>query len=349
MDKVAPIAQRDLLCASCGGQCVFTPTNGTLTCFSCTTAHEIAIDPNANPAEEQHYHPDLPHTEQPEFETDRQFQCETCAGAVVFHGHSISENCPYCNGALVAKNSDESYAILGMIPFSINQETAQQNAQDWVARRWAAPSDLGDVVATSRVAGLYVPFWTFDSLEDVDYTVWYKVKSGDRTVTRSKVGAMKTAFDDLLMPASHHITPLIRDGILHEYDPDELRPFEPAYLAGFAAERHHQSVREGLSHNAPDKALLLRNRIKAHSGKKRIFDVSYKTDTTGIKYRRILLPVWILHYEYKGKRMKVATCGLHGRTFGERPFSKPKLLAFAAIAATAAAAFGFFWGATGIY
>ena len=113
------------------------------------------------------------------------------------------------------KNSDESYAILGMIPFSINQETAQQNAQDWVARRWAAPSDLGDVVATSRVAGLYVPFWTFDSLEDVDYTVWYKVKSGDRTVTRSKVGAMKTAFDDLLMPASHHITPLIRDGILH--------------------------------------------------------------------------------------------------------------------------------------
>jgi hypothetical protein len=349
MSESSVIAQADLLCANCAGQCEYSPKSGALTCKSCATEHVIIIDPNADPAAEHHYDPDLPHTEQPRFTQDRPYQCETCGGEVIFQGRSISENCPYCNGALVERPNDESYAILGMIPFSVGHEHAQIAALNWVSRRWAAPSDLPAIVSRSHVSGIYVPFWTFDSKEAVNYTVNYKVKQGKGTALRTDKGFMRTEFDDLLMPASPHVTPLIRDGILHEFEPSNLRPFEPAYLAGFAAERHHQPVREGLRRNAKDKALLLRNRIKKHSGKSRIVDVSYLTDTTGIKYRRILLPVWILHYEYNGSPMKVVTCGLQGRTFGERPFSTIKLLAFAALASCVIAAFGFVWGAYNIY
>lgn len=236
-----------------------------------------------------------------------------------------------------------------MIPFAIASDTAQENVQNWVAKRWAAPSDLSSHASRSRVAGIYVPFWTFDSHEAVDYTIRYDIRRGKRTISKTHTGFMNHYFDDLLMPASDHITPLIRDGILHDFNPRDLRPFNPAYLAGFAAERHHLSVRQGLKNNAPDKALLLRNRIKSHSGKSNITNISYKTDTTGIKYRRILLPVWIMHYEYAGKPMKIVTCGLHGRTYGERPFSIPKLLALAVLAATAVSIFGFLWGAGGLY
>lgn len=349
MTEVSPIAQANLLCANCAGQCAFSPETGALSCQSCATDHLIQIDPDADPAAEQHYHPDLPHTEQPAFTQSRAFRCGTCGGEVIFHGHSISENCPYCDGALVDQSLDESYPTVGMIPFAVGEGQGQVNVQAWVAGRWAAPSDLSAVVSNGRVAGIYVPFWTFDSKEAVEYTVRYKVKQGKRSVSRSASGTMQTEFDDMLMPASRHVTPLIRDGILHEFDPNNLRPVEPAYMAGFAAERHHQSVREGLEHNAADKALLLRNRIKKHSGKSRIYDVSYLTDTSGIKYRRILLPVWILHYKYDGKPMKVVTCGLHGRTFGERPFSTTKLLALAGLVSGVATAFGFVWGALGIY
>jgi hypothetical protein len=38
-----------------------------------------------------------------------------------------------------------------------------------------------------------------------------------------------------------------------------------------------------------------------------------------------------MHYEYADKPVKVVTCGLHGRTYGERPFSMVKRLAFAGI------------------
>jgi len=349
MTDTALISQNDLRCANCAGQCVYAPETGTLRCESCANTYPIAYDRKVDAAAEQHYHPDLPHTEQPVFTSDRHFQCQSCGGDVLFQGHSISENCAYCNGALVEQAASESYSILGMIPFQVTAEASKTYALNWIKDRWAAPNDVSDIVANSTVTGIYVPFWTFDSKEAVAYTVKYRVKSGKTTYRREHSGSMKTVFDDLLVPASPHVTPLIRDGILHDFEPDHLRPYEPAFLAGFAAERHHQSVDDGLALNAADKALLLRNRIKQHSGKSRIYDVSYLTDTTGIKYRRILLPVWILHYDYNGSAMKVVTCGLHGRTFGERPFSTAKLLAFAGVLSAAAALFGFAWGALNIY
>ncbi|MEM1276160.1 MAG: hypothetical protein AAGH74_06530 [Pseudomonadota bacterium] len=349
MTEELPIAQEDLQCTSCAGQCVYTPETGRLTCESCGAEHKIPVNPHVDPTIEHSFDPDVLQAEQPKLVRDRPYQCDTCGGEVVFHGHSISENCPYCHGALVERPSQERYPTLGLIPFAVTQEQAQTNAQKWVSERWAAPSDLADVVARSRVAGIYVPFWTFDSKEAVKYSIRYKVSVGKRTETRSQSGSMRTEFDDLLAPASPHVTPLIRDGILHDFYPGDLRPFEPAYLAGFAAELHHQSVQEGLKQNEPDKRLLLANRIKSQSGKSRIVDLTYLTDTTGIRYRRILLPVWILHYEYSGKHLKVVTCGLKGRTFGERPFSMVKLIGMATALAGAATVFGFLWGALQLY
>ena len=91
---MSPIAQADLLCTNCAGQCVYQPETGALTCQNCATGHEILIDPVADPTVEQHYDPDLPHTEQPEFTQDRAYKCQTCGGEVVFQGHSISEKLP---------------------------------------------------------------------------------------------------------------------------------------------------------------------------------------------------------------------------------------------------------------
>ncbi|GLQ33998.1 hypothetical protein GCM10007939_02810 [Amylibacter marinus] len=343
------IAQSDLLCTNCAGQCAYTPTTGALTCQSCGTAHRIKVDAEKDPSIEQHYDPELPHTEQPRFTQDRPYQCQTCGGEVVFKGHALSQQCPYCNGALVKSAMDESYAILGMIPFAVGAEQAQQSCHNWISKRWAAPADLAETAAQGRVVGIYVPFWTFDSTELVNYTITYRVYRGKKSKLRRTKGEMRTQFDDLLMPASEHITPLIRDGILHDFDPADLRPFDAAYIAGFAAERHHHSVRKGLKLNESDKGLLLRNRIKSHSKKSNIVNISYVTDTSGIHYRRILLPVWIQHYQYQSKAYKIVTCGLKGRTFGERPFSALKLLALAALISAPVIAFGFFWGANHLY
>lgn len=341
------VAQTELQCPDCAGQCAYSAVRQALVCESCGSAHEVRHDPDADPGREFHYHPDLPHTEQSLPSRDLIHKCQTCGGEIIFTGPVLSERCAYCDGPVVLEAEEACYEAIGLIPFRITERDAQSRALRWVRERIAAPGDLSDKVGAARVAGLYAPFWTFDSKEAIDYLVKYRVKSGDNWVTRSKSGAMTTEFDDLLMPASHHVTPLIRDGILHDFDPDKLRPYTPAYLAGFAAERHHQSVKEGLAANASDKDLLIRNRIKTHTRLRRITSVSYKTDTTGIRYRRILLPVWILHYVYDDKPMKVVVCGMQGRTFGERPFSMGKLFGFSAALSSLAIGLGWAWGATG--
>ena len=343
------IAQTELLCPNCAGQCVYSPQAQNLKCQNCGEAREIEIDPDANPSREFHYHPDLPHTEQTSISNSSTHACQTCGGEVIFVGAALSERCPYCDGPVVRQEKDANYQTLGLIPFRIPEAEAQKNALAWVKKRRAAPNDLSEKVAASRVAGLYAPFWTFDSKEAVDYLVRYRVKRGKRTYHRTAEGSMNIFFDDLLMPASPHVTPMIRDGILHDFHPNDLRPYEPAYMAGFAAERHHQSVSQGLSANQADKRLLIRNRIKKHAGKSNVTNISYKTDTTGIHYRRILVPVWILHYKYNGAPFKVVVCGSYGRTYGERPFSRWKLAGYAGAASALLIAFGWYWGAAQLF
>src|SRR5690606_32135 len=116
---------------------------------------------------------------------------------------------------------------------------------------------------------------------------------------------------------------------------------------GFAAEQHHHSVSRGLASNAADKALLIRNRIKRHIAKSRDHDIRYRTDSSGIRYRRILLPVWILHYTYGATQKKIVVSGIDGRTFGERPFSHWKLAAYSGLISAITIGLGLIWGAAG--
>lgn len=339
--------QSALQCPSCAGQCTFDPAHQALTCLSCGEQRNLDHPDDDEARIEYGYDPDHPETEPLSRPEQLEHACQTCGGTVYFTGTALSESCPYCAGPVVLSQPGQGYDTMALIPFKLGQGMATENAWHWVGRRLAAPSDLAAHISRVEPAGLYAPFWTFDSAEAVQYWAKYTTGSGKNRRTRSVSGRMKIAFDDLLVPASEHVSPLIRDGILHAFDPRRLRPYRVGYLAGFAAERHHQTVAEGLRANASDKDLLIRNRIKLHIGKSRITSLRYRTDSTGIHYRRILLPVWVLHYSYGGKPHKIVVSGINGRTFGERPFSLWKLAGYAAGLSALTIAVGLAWGAAG--
>ncbi|MEM6589015.1 MAG: TFIIB-type zinc ribbon-containing protein [Pseudomonadota bacterium] len=349
MVSAAPpgVAQSALQCPKCAGQSVFDPNTGGLTCSSCGHVRDLSHPDDADAHIEYGYDPSAPEEEPASRPETLEHHCATCSGSVIFMGQQLSENCPYCDGAVVLSQPVDGYDTMALIPFSVDDPAAQVYAQAWATSRIAAPSDLADHVEPARVAGLYAPFWTFDSQEAVQYWAKYTTGSGDNKRTHSVSGDMTIDFDDLLVPASPHVTPLIRDGILHEFQPDKLRSYRAGYLAGFAAERHHMTVAQGLEANRKDKRLLIRNRIKQHINRSRVHSIRFRTDTTGIHYRRILLPVWILHYTYWEKPYKIVVSGINGRTFGERPFSKWKLAGYSALISAAVIGFGLLWGAAG--
>lgn len=346
--------QDAIRCPKCGGQSAYVPTARALVCQSCGYTRDLS-DPDRDRAarRETAYDPsrddDVPKAEPHVSDGAHLHACTACGGQVVFTGHALSENCPFCNGAVVRGPEEASYEAMGLIPFRISDKEAEALAEVWVSKRLAAPGDLKAAAAEGRLAGLYAPFWTFDSDEAVNYWARYNERRNKRTVVRKVRGNMKIRFDDLLVPASPHVTALIRDGILHDFRPEDLRAFRPGYLAGFAAERHHQTVAEGLRVNEDDKALLIRNRIKMREGRQDLYDIGYRTDTTGIHYRRVLLPVWILHYQHKDRPYRVVVSGIDGRTFGERPFSTLKLAFYSAAITAGAIAVGLAWGAAGVF
>ena len=340
--------QKELQCSQCAGQRIYDPAQQCLVCDSCGTPERLET-PDDHKAEAEFPYDPKASTEDPRT-TDAQVvhHCEACGGDVVFVGASLSERCAYCDGPVVLRQGDSAFETMALIPYRVTAKTAQDAAEAWVGKRFAAPNDLAGIVARARVAGIYVPFWTFDSNEAVEYWATYTVRRGKRSSRRRTSGQMQVSFNDLLVPASPHVTPLIRDGILHEFDPRRLRPFRPGYIAGFAAEQHHQTVAEGLAANEADKDLLMRNKIKRDVGKSGVRDIRYHTHTSGIHYRRILLPVWILHYTYEGRAKKVVVCGIDGRAYGERPFSTWKLAGYSALVSVATVLFGLAWGAGGL-
>lgn len=340
--------QSDLACPACGGQRVWDPDLCALTCQSCGTPEKLYTSEKHKAAAEFAFDPDAPDTEMPELEPERTHQCQTCGGSVAFVGPALANRCPYCNGPVVLGTDDVAYRTMALIPFSVTLEEAASNVAQWIKARCAAPSDLNDAVGNGHPSSIYAPFWTFDSREAVRYWAMFKVRSGKNSRWKKASGNLTILFDDLLVPASPHVTPLIRDGILHDFRPENLKPYDAGYLSGFAAERHHQSVDKGLTSNKRDKDILIRNRIKRHINRQPVRNIEYRTDTSGIHYRRILLPVWVLHYQYGEKAMKVVVSGIDGRTFGERPFSLSKLAALSALFAGAAILLGLFWGSLGL-
>jgi len=342
-----PIIQGDLQCPSCAGQRRFDPPSQRLTCDSCGTAEPIEHCETADPAQETPFDPERPGPDPLSTDHVTVHRCETCGGGVTFVGAALSETCAYCNGPVVLEPQDTAFATMALIPFNVTEEMTAPNVTRWVTGRIAAPDDLEEAVSKGKTAALYAPFFTLDSSEAISYWGTYRVRRGKRTVTKRESGNFTVFFDDLLVPASPHITPLIRDGVIHDFNPANLRPYDPAYLAGFGAERHHMTVAEGMEANRDDKAVLIKNRIQQHSHR-HLSNIRFTTDTSHIRYRRILLPVYILHYEYDGKPYKIVSCGIRGTTYGERPFSRAKLFLYSLAISAAALALGIAYGAAGL-
>ena len=319
--------QAALLCSVCGGQRHYAPEIDAMRCDSCGTESAITDEDHPDPRLEQAYDPSDWEDEPPE--VDHAHRCETCGGEVVFVGRAISERCPYCDGAVVLFGGHAHFVPSGLIPFGNSRDQVVDKMAEWLRGRWAAPSDLMVQAQDGHLAALYAPFWTFDASKAIDYRATKRTGRGKNARSRRVSGHLFMNFDDVIIAASDHVTPALRDGIMHGFDPDWLRPYRPEYLAGFAAELHGMRVSDGLAALGRDIRVQIEKRIRDDVGGT-VSDVTYSAQTSGIRFRRVLLPLWILHYHYGGKPKRIVVSGIDGCCFGERPYSFAKLLAYSA-------------------
>lgn len=285
----------------------------------------------------------------------RQVSCPNCGAKFELSGTSQSATCPFCATPVVTDTgASRQIKPQGVLPFVVTEDQARTALEDWMGRLWFAPSGL---VAYSRrgrkMAGVYSPFWTFDSETATEYAGargdWYyqtvyvteTVNGQTRRVPRqvrktrwtSVRGRVGRAFNDVLVLASSALPRRMTDS-LTPWDLSHMRAFDPQFLAGFEAEGYTIPLASGhdIARQEMQGVIAMDIRRDIGGDEQRISDArtAYSAET----FKHVLLPIWSAAYRYNGKSYRFVVNGQSGRVQGERPYSIWKI-ALAVVAALA--------------
>jgi DNA-directed RNA polymerase subunit RPC12/RpoP len=355
-------------CAQCGAQLRFAPGQTRLTCDHCGHVQDIAAPAPSHRSRAlqeldlaKGLQDDLPAREMVEIRTT---SCPNCGAKVEVAEATHASQCPFCATPVVMDTGTQRHIKpQAVVPFVLTEGEARKAMVAWMGSLWFAPGTLLEYARKGRaMAGVYVPFWTFDA----DTASRYSGERGDhyyetRTVTvrvngrteqrQEQVrrtrwtpasGGLSRSFDDVLVMASTSLPPRLGNE-LTPWDLAQLQPYSPEFLAGFQAEGYTVPLAAGHTQARDRMAEVIRSDVRRDIGgdEQRIHSVS--TDWSDETFRHILLPVWMAAYKYNGKSYRFLVNGQTGEVQGERPWSIWKI-GFAVLLAIAVA-FAVFYAA----
>ena len=227
----------------------------------------------------------------------------------------------------------------------------QQVCQKISKKKWFIPKDLLSAAQIEKLTGLYVPFWvarsaTTSMMSAIGENVrsWTSGNYRYTETTSYRVEHEATVrYEGVPADGSQKIEDLLMESI-EPFDYNKARPFNMAYLSGFYADKY----------DVDKEAVLPRIQQRMYANNAQILDST--THYTRLKARRqydrtdslswdyMLLPVWFMTFNYKGKLWEYAVNGQSGKVAGELPISKGKLAAFCTILAVLIAAAIFIGG-----
>lgn len=335
-------------CPGCGGNMHFDPGSGMLKCEYCdsTVNFERAdgeiqeYDFFALTEEESDSHVATDEWSEAAFE----IQCESCGAKTVITDDTLSKFCAFCGSSHIIKQEDVTgIAPESVIPFSITAKQAKSIYSKWIKKRWLAPKALKNQSIAGKYRGMYIPYWTYDSDAHYAYTAqagdYYYVTqtrkdSNGKTVTeqvrkirwRTVRGSGRKYFDDVQVPATSKLDLSLLPR-LEPFTLGKLLPYQPEFLSGFLAERYSVDVKDGWENAKEeikdDLRSVVRNSIVADEVRNIVLTVSHNE----VKYKHLLVPVWLSSYKYKDKKYQVMINGENGKIIGKSPISPWKIAA----------------------
>jgi DNA-directed RNA polymerase subunit RPC12/RpoP len=354
--RTGPNGERQFPCGQCGAWLRFDPALEQLKCDYCGFVNAV---PQLGPAvAEQDFAAALAETSDTQAtQTVETVRCQSCAAEFTLDPKIESGACPFCGSAVVREiRRAEQLKPKGVLPFKVTLDQAGDQFRGWLKRLWFAPTKLKQYARSDRsgLAGMYTPYWTFDSATRSTYTG----ERGDnytvyetRTVTRdgktttesvpvtrvrwtSVSGAVARDFDDVLVLASSSLPERITDA-LEPWDLDNLKPYAEEYLSGFRTEVYQVDLANGFGRARGKMDAVIRGDIQRDIGgdQQRIHSVNTRHDR--VTYKHVLLPVWLAAYQYRNKTYRFVVNGRTGEVQGERPWSWWKIAGVVAAAVIA--------------
>lgn len=354
LSKAPPVGKL-FPCLNCGAKVEFDPRERSLKCPYC--GHTSAVEDGAGTVEERDF--DEYANKQVKESTraiagrSSQTKCGGCGAMVLLEDKVVTTACPFCGTHL--ENKPE--AVEGMlppeslIPFRLDLRAARESFDKWLAGLWFAPNALKKIANLGQLAGVYIPYWTYDAMtytryrgmrgDDYQETEYYTERDANgnevqrsRTVTKTHwypvSGEVQHFFDDVLVCGSKSIPVHLIQG-LEPWDTGELEPFQDAFLAGLKTERYAVDLKQGLKIAKQMMQPTINQLIREDIGGNHQIIETTDTRYFGVTFKHCLLPVWVANYRYQEKLFQILINGRTGKVSGERPWSFWKILGLVAI------------------
>lgn len=331
-------------CTECGADFEFHIGEQQLKCPYCGFVKQIEIDEDRE-IEEQNFQlmlenlRDFHKVRGLAVEGQHEVRCESCGGQAVFVGSLTSDECAFCGSPIQrddVHDAPERVPVDGVMGFRVERSIAQTNLKDWVKSRWFAPNEFRARGVKGQFNGVYLPYWTFDSLTFTRYKgqrgehYYVTVGSGKnkrrvrKTRWWSASGKFQRFFDDVMVLAVQGMNrKLMRQ--LEPWPLADCVPFTQEMLAGFLARTYEIELEDGfkIARERIDDALRVDVRSRIGGDEQRIDKIDTKYDA--ITYKHLLLPVWLLAYRFRDQTYQIMVNAVTGEVQGERPYSWVKI------------------------
>src|SRR5687767_9767835 len=280
----------------------------------------------------------------------RTVQCQSCKAVMVFDPARVGQNCEFC-GSPSLVSYDEIKAPIrptGLLPFKIDKAHVRDDIRRWWRSKWLAPGRLAKAALVDTVRSLYIPYWTFDARvhcpweAEAGYHYYVAVEGrdskGNRVVRQERrtrwepaSGVIDHFFDDEPVPGTQGLPiDLLRQ--VEPFPTKEIVAYDTAFLSGHVVE-HYQVVlldaaqRSQEQMNAKLQALCAQQ-VPGDTHRNLRINPDYASRT----FKHVLVPIWLLSYDYGRKAYQVIVNGYTGQIAGNRPYSAWKIF-FAVVAA----------------
>ncbi len=344
------IAQKKFSCPACGAEAQWNPAKKALICPFCGTTSPAQVELTATGDAKIIEH-DLVSALRGIPDEQRGWQakkisvkCQSCQAISVFDPERVGQRCDFCGSSALVPYEEikEAFRPESLLPMKISENQVRDSIRRWYVTRWFAPNKLKTAALTDTVKGLYIPYWTFDAQVHGDWTAesgyyYYVTESytdaNGRSQTRQvqKVrwepssGQLDHFFDDELVSASRGVQP----DMLRKIEPfpttKELVPYNAGYLSGWVVERYQIDLVAAANKAREQMEQEMYRLCSAEVPGDTQRNLQVDDDYSGQTFKHILVPIWLLTYNYGARNFQVVVNGYTGTIAGQYPKSWVKI------------------------
>lgn len=332
-DREKKVESELIKCPGCGNNMRFDPSAKKLVCDYCK--NEVAIT-GVTAAEELDFMTAESYTPETDSET-RVFRCDNCGAKVVLDMSETAVKCAFCGSPHVVAIEDmKGIKPNAVIPFKFDTKQAAAVYKDWAKKKIFCPSEFKKKLSLDTIHGAYTPCWTFDSNTVSSYEgrfgEHYTVTVGSGKNTRTEVrtrwynvrGTFNKLFDDIVIICGTDVPKRSFDRI-SPYNTNASLKYNHSFLMGFNASHYTKNINQCWGEARKQMEDIIYRSIIAKYGADVVDYLHVNTVHRGVRYKYVLLPVYVGAFNYKKKLYNIYINGETGKVTGKLPKSPVRI------------------------